>query len=98
MDKPLRILHLEDEPDICDLAKELLAQEGLAAEVKLVGDLAGFNAALEKNGFDLILADYCLPSCTGIDALREARRWCPSTPFVIFSGRIGEQAAVDALR
>src|ERR1035437_6066108 len=98
MDKSLSILHLEDEPAICELAKALLEREGLAAELVLVEDIAGFSAALEKDGFDLILADYRLPTCTGIEALREARRRRPGTPFVLFTGAIGEQAAVDALR
>ena len=98
MDRPLRILHLEDEPDFCELVKALLEQDGLAAEVVLVGDLAHFIAALDKGGFDLILADYHLPTCTGLDALREARQRCPGTPFVLFSGTVGEQAAIEAMK
>jgi PAS domain S-box-containing protein len=98
MDKSLRILHLEDEPDFCELAKTLLAKDGLAADIVLVGDLQEFVAALDKGGFDLILADYRLPTCTGIEALREARQRCPGTPFVLVSGTIGEAAAIEAMK
>jgi DNA-binding response OmpR family regulator len=37
MDRSLRILHLEDEPDYCGLVKALLEKEGLAADIVLVG-------------------------------------------------------------
>ena len=92
---PLRILHLEDEPDFCQLVKDLLANDGLVSEVLLVEDLPELTSALEKNRFDIILADYSLPSCTGIQALDEAARRCPQTPFVLVSGTIGEEAAAD---
>ena len=98
MDRSLRILHLEDEPDFCELVKALLAKDGLAADIVLVGDLEGFIAALDKGGFDIILTDYRLPSCTGIEALREARQRCPGTPFVLVSGTIGEQATIEAMK
>jgi DNA-binding NtrC family response regulator len=98
MDRSLRILHLEDEPDFCGLVKALLEKDGLAADIVLTEDLKGFIAALEKGGFDIILADYRLPTCTGIDALREARQRCPGTPFVLVSGTIGEQAAIESMK
>ncbi len=98
MAKSLRILHLEDEPDFCELVKAILAKDGLAADIVLVKDLPGFVAALEKGGFDIILADYKLPSCTGLEALREARQRCPDTPFVLVSGTVGEQAAIEAMK
>ena len=98
MDKPLRILHLEDEPGFWDLASALLEKDGLVAEMVPAGDLKGFIGALETGGFDLILADYSLPDCTGIDALREVRHRCPGTPFVLFSGTVGEATAIDAMK
>src|ERR1035441_7214311 len=98
MNKVLRILHLEDEPDYYELVKALLVKDGLAADIVLVRNLEEFTAAFDKGGFDIILADYRLPACTGIDALREARQRCPGTPFVLVSGTIGEQVAIEAMR
>jgi two-component system, cell cycle sensor histidine kinase and response regulator CckA len=98
MNRLLRILHLEDEPDFCELVKALLAKDGLAADIVLVSGLEEFTAALDKGRFDIILADYRLPTCTGIDALREARQRCPATPFVLVSGTIGEPAAIAAMK
>jgi hypothetical protein len=42
MDKPLRILHLEDEPDFSSLVSAFLEKERLAAELRLVTDFKGF--------------------------------------------------------
>jgi CheY-like chemotaxis protein len=63
MDKPLRILHLEDNPDFSALVAAMLEKEGLKAELVAVADFAAFVAALESKSFDIILADYLLPSC-----------------------------------
>lgn len=96
--KPLRILHLEDEPDFSDLVRSLLEKEGLDAELTLVATRKEFEKALAEDKFDLILADYLLPSYTGLDALSAARKTCPQKPFLIVSGTIGDQAAIESLK
>jgi two-component system cell cycle sensor histidine kinase/response regulator CckA len=98
MDKPLRILHLEDEPDFSSLVAELVEREGIEAELVLTTDFAKYNAALEEDQFDIIIADYMLPSCNGLQALKAAREKCPEVPFLLLSGAIGEQAAIEFLR
>src|SRR5689334_16295558 len=98
MKKPLRILHLEDEPDYSDLVRSLLVAEGIHAEVLLVSSRAEFEAALALESFDLILADYSLPSYDGLQALKSSRERCPETPFLLISGTIGEQAAIESLK
>ncbi len=98
MNGPLRILHLEDQPEYSDLARSLLANEGYQVECVLVEDRAGFEAALAPKKFDVILADYLLPTYNGLEALRVARETCPETPFLLVSGTIGEQAAIESLK
>ncbi len=98
MDKILRILHLEDDPDYSDLVKAMLEKDGLRVELVLAGDYADFIAALGTAPFDIILADYSLPSCTGLEALQAARQMCPDTPVLLISGAIGEHAAIESLR
>ncbi len=97
-EKPLRVLHLEDDPDFSALVSAMLQKESLRVEVVQVTELAEFVAALESRSFDIILADYLLPACNGIQALEVAREKCPDTPFLLISGTIGEQAAIESLR
>ena len=93
----LKILHLEDEPDFAELVSSLLEQGGVAADVRRVGDRAAFAQALENGAFDLIISDFHLPSFTGLEAMAMAKKKFPHTPFILVSGTIGEQAAIESL-
>src|ERR1700722_9306875 len=98
MPSPLRILSIEDDPNDTLLIEELLEGEGIVCEVTRVDTLAGFMASVEKGGFDLILADYSLPSFDGISALKFATKACPDVPFIFVSGSLGEEVAIEALK
>ena len=94
----LKILHLEDEPDFAELVCALLDQDQLQVDIQRVGDRQGFTQALAAGKYDLIISDYHLPSFTGLEALGMARKKCPLTPFILVSGTIGEQAAIESLK
>jgi PAS domain S-box-containing protein len=98
MNKKLQILHLEDDPDFAKLTHTLFAQDGLDVDLKCVGDRAAFEAALETDAFDAIISDYHLPSFSGLDALAIVRKKDPHVPFILVSGTIGEQAAIESLK
>jgi len=96
--KRLNILHLEDEPDFAELVCSLLEQGGVVAEIRRVGDRTAFVQALESDGYDIIISDYHLPSFTGLEAMAMAKKKFPHTPFILVSGTIGEQAAIESLK
>jgi PAS domain S-box-containing protein len=98
MNKKLQILHLEDDPDFAELVRSLFAQDGSDVEVKCVGDRADFQAALATGMYDVIISDYHLPSFSGLDALAMVREKDPYIPFILVSGTIGEQAAIESLK
>src|SRR5208283_1274799 len=98
MNKRLHILHLEDEPDFAELVRSLIEQDNLEAEVKQVKTREALEAALDAESFDIILSDFHLPSFTGLDALAIVKRKCPHLPFILVSGTIGEQAAIESLK
>ena len=98
MNRPLRILHLEDDPDFAELVRTLLQQDELQAELKRVARRADFEAALGREKFDVILSDFRLPRFTGLEALAFVRKECPDVPFILISGTIGEQAAIESLK
>jgi PAS domain S-box-containing protein len=98
MEKPLRILHLEDDPDFVSLVSDMLKEEGLSPEMTSTHSFQDFISAFQNNAFDLILADYSLPNCNGLQALNAVREKDPNTPFVLISGTLGEHAAIECLR
>jgi PAS domain S-box-containing protein len=98
MNPPLRILHLEDNPADAVLVRDQLAQDELAAEVRNAANRAEFISALNESSWDLVLADFKLPDYNGLDALKLVRKKFPHLPFILMSGTIGEQAAIESLK
>jgi DNA-binding NtrC family response regulator len=94
----LRILSLEDDPNDADLVQETLKAGNLECQVTRLETEADFVAAVEHESFDLILADYTLPSFDGLSALRIARGSAPNVPFIFVSGTLGEELAIEALK
>ena len=98
MNSPLRILYLEDDPKDAELVQAMLEAEGVDCLVTRVETRVDFLASLEQDGFDLILADYSLPSFDGISALKLAVDKRPELPFIFVSGTMGEEVAIEALK
>jgi signal transduction histidine kinase len=98
MEQPLRILNLEDNPRDVELIRERLAAEDMAYEIVCVQTGTDFASALDQGGWALIISDFTLPSYDGMSALALAQTKCPDTPFIFFSGTVGEDAAIEALK
>ncbi len=94
----IRILMLEDSPLDAELAIARLRKADLAPEVVMARTRREFEAAVDADDVDLILADYALPDFDGIAALALAREKLPTTPFIFISGRVGEEVAIDTLQ
>ena len=94
---PLRVLHLEDSEDDHALTVLQLRRAGVTAELHRVDTLPAFEAALARP-WDAILSDYSLPGFTGLDALARLRSTGLVLPFILVSGEIGEDMAVEAMR
>ncbi|HJQ22928.1 MAG TPA: response regulator [Blastocatellia bacterium] len=98
MDRPLRILHLEDSPLDAELVRAVLDVEKIACEVERVETRDEFLAAVRRGCADVILADYTLPSFDGLSALEIAAVSCPQVPFIFVSGSLGEEVAIESLK
>lgn len=94
---PFQILHLEDAEADHELVLFALQRDGLSVQATWVETCAAFREALERQPFDAVLADYNLPDCTALDALKLLKAKQPTTPFIIVSGAIGETAAIALL-
>jgi len=91
------VLHLEDSELDHELALAHLVRGGLTLDCRRVESRDEFEAALDEP-WDLVLSDYNLPGFSGIEALHILRRRGLALPFVLVSGEIGEETAVDAMR
>lgn len=97
MTESLRIIILEDNPADAELVKFELREAGLAFTAKVVMTKNDFLHELQTFSPDLILSDYDLPQYSGILALAEAKIKCPDIPFILVTGAVGEDRAIEIL-
>jgi len=93
----LRVLHLEDSEPDHELALAFLRRAGLEVATQRVESAGEFEQALLEP-WDAILSDYHLPGFSGLDALAMVKHSGRVLPFILVSGAIGEDVAVEAMR
>ncbi|NHK32641.1 MAG: PAS domain S-box protein, partial [Asgard group archaeon] len=98
MDAPLKILHLEDNKIDAELVKETLLLNNLLCEITLVDNREDFISSIENNNYDVILADYNLPTFDGFSALEISKKQAKDIPFIFISGVLGEETAIETLK
>jgi signal transduction histidine kinase len=94
----LRILHLEDNADDRKLVERALARDGLHCNFLAAANRSEFESALNHDEFDLIISDFTVPAYDGEAALAASRERRPGTPFILVSGTIGEERAIEFLK
>lgn len=94
----LQFLLLEDSSLDAELIQARLTDGEIECELVRVQTRSTFIESLNSTAFDLILSDYSLPSFDGIAALDIARDTCPQVPFILVSGTLGEELAIDTLK
>jgi PAS domain S-box-containing protein len=97
MTESLRILILEDNPSDAELVQFELEEAGFVFTSKVVMAEEDFVRELQEYAPDIILSDYDLPRYNGVLALAEARRRRPDTPFILVTGAVTEDRAIDIL-
>ncbi|MEG9435352.1 response regulator [Edaphobacter sp. HDX4] len=95
----LRVLLVEDNPDDAFLLERHLRRSGFALEMIRVETASEMLHQLKRNlAPDVILADYNLPNFSGPAALKLLNSTGLDIPFIMFSGAVSEETAVDAMR
>ena len=97
MKKPLRILLAEDSPTDAQLL-ELEVRTAYDVTLKRVEDAQAMAQALREETWDLVISDYYMPGFGGMAALQIVRGGGYDLPFIIVSGNMGEDLAVEAMR
>jgi PAS domain S-box-containing protein len=96
--RPLRVLLVEDSPDDADLVLLELRRCGYDVDHLRVDSADAMRAALRERAWDLVLSDFALPRFSANDALAVFQETGIDIPFLIVSGTIGEETAVEALK
>jgi len=98
MGKPLRVLVAEDSEDDALLVIRELERGGYDAAFERVETAEAMTAALKEQAWDVIIADYRMPNFSAPAALKLTQGSGLDLPFIIISGTIGEDTAVEAMR
>lgn len=98
MNHQINILILEHDKDDIGLMLHVLKKNNVDFEYLIVDDEAGFRNAIESFCPDIILSDFSLPTFNGLAAFKIKQENYPHIPFIIVSGTIGEENAVELIK
>lgn len=98
MSIPIRVLIIEDSEDDALLILRELKKGGYVPEYRIVDTLDALRKALDEDVWDVILSDYQLPAFDGRAALRVVQEKKLDVPFVVISGVLVEDNAVEILK
>jgi signal transduction histidine kinase/FixJ family two-component response regulator len=98
MPEPLRVLLIEDNPDDALLLQTALEEGDFAPQVTRIESEGALRAALANSPWDIVISDYRLPRFDGLAALAIVHKEDPDLPFILVSGAVGEELAVEAMR
>ncbi len=96
--EPLRVLIVEDNEDDALLLLRELKRGGYEPLHERVDTPEAMGEALSVGSWDVVISDYYMPKFRAPDALALLREWGSEAPFVVVSGKVGEELAVEAMR
>jgi two-component system, cell cycle sensor histidine kinase and response regulator CckA len=98
MNAGLKVLVVEDSESDAELLLHELSKAGYKPTARRVDNSADMAAALVQDNWDLVISDYVLPQFSGLEALRILQSRGLEIPFIMVSGKIGEEVAVASLK
>ncbi|HWC59160.1 MAG TPA: PAS domain S-box protein [Verrucomicrobiae bacterium] len=94
----LQVLIIDDNEDDAILIARALEKDGFKLTYKRVDSAETLDAALDEGTWDIVLSDYSMPAFDAVKALELCQSKAFEAPFIIVSGRIGEEIAVDLMK
>ena len=98
MTDAIRALIVEDSKDDTLLMARELTKQGFEVNWERVQTADEMNRALEEQLFDIVLADYMMPKFNALEALQLFQQSGRDIPFIVISGTVGENVAVETMR
>src|SRR5207249_8994529 len=93
-----RVLIVEDCEDDAELLLHELRRCGFDPVFERVDTPGAMSVAMDRQTWDIVVADYSLPQFSGLAALALLQERGPDLPFILLSGTIGEETAVAAMK
>jgi diguanylate cyclase (GGDEF)-like protein len=94
----IRVLIAEDSEDDALLIIRELTRGGYRPEFRRIDCADDMRSALEQQSWELVITDHNMPGFDSSDALKLTREYDKNVPFILVSGSIGEEIAVDAMK
>lgn len=98
MDKPIKILHLEDVPTDAELVEYELQKGNIKFEKRVVDNKDDFVRMLSDFNPDIILSDHSLPSFDSVQAIAIIKEKKLDIPFILITATVSEEFAVDIMK
>src|SRR5436190_3383930 len=98
MNAGLKLLVVEDSESDAELLLHELSSAGYKPTARRVDNSAEMASALTQDTWDLVISDYVLPQFSGLEALKILQSRGVDIPFIMVSGKIGEEVAVASLK
>ncbi|HLK47398.1 MAG TPA: hybrid sensor histidine kinase/response regulator [Bryobacteraceae bacterium] len=95
---PLRILAFEDNPEDLELSLRVLRGAGFDVTADVVLTLEELERRVKAGSYDILLSDYRMPRATGMEAFEIVQGLGTDLPFVLVTGYLGDEMAVECLK
>ncbi len=95
-EKPIRVLHVDDEAGFLKISKQCLEMQG-SFSVETSSSVDDAMKRLEKKAFDVVISDYVMPEQDGLEFLMKLKDAGSKIPFIMFTGKGREEVAIKAL-
>jgi CheY-like chemotaxis protein len=95
---PLRVLHVDDDPQILALVGDFVDRIEPDIQVVSLPTPADSIAYLERDPYavECVISDYDMPDIDGVELLRRVRELRPTLPFILYTNHTSEQVVADA--
>jgi signal transduction histidine kinase len=94
----LRVLIVEDNTTDAELCLQELKSVGFSPSADIVETPRAFSEKINENCYDVILADYRIPGWSGMEALVQLKQTGKDIPFIVVTGALGDEAAVQCIK